>query len=173
MALVVLLKGINVGGHRRFRPSVLAQELKRFGVVNIGATGTFIIRKPVTRTKLRAELQRRLPFEAQVMICSGSDILSLESSDPFAGQPSDKNIVRFVSVLAKKGKLDAALPVSLPSERDWCVRVLQQRGRFVFGVYRREMRTIRYLDQLEKLFGVPVTTRNWNTVQSIVKALRA
>src|SRR5262245_46178092 len=102
MALVVLLKGINVGGHRRSRPSVLAQELKRLDVVNIGATGTFIIRKPIARTKLRAELQRRLPFEAQVMICSGSDILRLDSEDPFTGQPSDKNIVRFVSVLAKK-----------------------------------------------------------------------
>ena len=41
MALVVLLKGINVGGHRTFRP-----------VVNIGAAGTFVIRQPVTRTQL-------------------------------------------------------------------------------------------------------------------------
>jgi hypothetical protein len=60
MALVVLLKGINVGGHRIFRPSILADELKRFDVVNVGAAGTFVVRRTVSRTKLREELIRRL-----------------------------------------------------------------------------------------------------------------
>ena len=41
MALVVLLRGANVGGHRTFRPSTLAGQLKHFGVVNIGAAGYF------------------------------------------------------------------------------------------------------------------------------------
>ena len=82
MALVVFLKGVNVGGHRTFRPSVLAKELKRFDVVNVGAAGTFVIRKAVSRVKLRAELMRRLPFETALMICNGSDILRLASDDP-------------------------------------------------------------------------------------------
>ena len=46
-------------------------------------------------------------------------------------------------------------------------------GRFVFGVYRREMRAIRYLAQLEKVFGVPVTTRNWNTMLAIARILKS
>ena len=58
MALVVLLRGINVGGHRTFRPAALAEQLKHWAAVNIGAAGTFVIRRPVTRTKLRAELAR-------------------------------------------------------------------------------------------------------------------
>jgi len=36
MALVVFLRGINVGGHRTFRPSLLAKELAKFDIVNIG-----------------------------------------------------------------------------------------------------------------------------------------
>lgn len=71
MALVVLLRGVNVGGHRTFRPSVLAKELAALDVVNIGAAGTFVIRQPVTQTRLRTELARRLPFEAEIMICRG------------------------------------------------------------------------------------------------------
>jgi hypothetical protein len=59
MAQVVLLKGVNVGGHRTFRPSVLAKQLERFDVVNVGAAGTFVVRKTVSRTKLRAELLPR------------------------------------------------------------------------------------------------------------------
>jgi uncharacterized protein (DUF1697 family) len=172
MALVVLLKGVNVGGHRTFRPSVLAKTLSRFNAVNIGAAGTFVIRKTVSRMRLHAEMTRRLPFEADVIICSGSDILRMASEDPFAGQPSGPNIVRFVTVLAKRRRLSLQVPLSLPSVGEWCLRVLSREDRFVFGVYRREMKAIKYLGQLEKVFGVSVTTRNWNTILAVAQILK-
>ena len=96
MALVVFLRGVNVGGHKTFRPAALAKELTALDAVNIGAAGTFVIRRPPTRAKLRAELKRRLPFETEVMICEGRDILRLISQDPFAGQLEAPDIVRFV-----------------------------------------------------------------------------
>lgn len=65
-----------------------------------------------------------------------------------------------------------AVPLNLPSARDWCVKVLAQQDRFVLGLYRRQMRTIGCLRQLEKIFGVPVTTRNWNTILAIVRVLK-
>jgi uncharacterized protein (DUF1697 family) len=34
------------------------------------------------------------------------------------------------------------------------------------------MKTIRYLGQLDKIFGVPATTRNWNTITAIAKILQ-
>jgi len=40
VALVVFHRGVNVGGHRTFRPSVLARGQSDYGVVNVGATGT-------------------------------------------------------------------------------------------------------------------------------------
>jgi len=64
MAAVVFLRGVNVGGHRTFRPTVLARELSDYEVVNIGATGTFVIWKPGCVARFRAELLRKLPFEA-------------------------------------------------------------------------------------------------------------
>jgi uncharacterized protein (DUF1697 family) len=102
MALVVFLRGVNVGGHKTFRPSMLAEQLKDYNVVNVGAAGTFVIRKPISQVQLRAELLRRLPFEAEVMICNGHDLISLASGDPFAGEPPRPDVVRFVSVLAKR-----------------------------------------------------------------------
>ena len=170
--LVVLLRGVNVGGHRTFRPSVLAKELKRFDVVNVGAAGTFVIRNTVRRAKLRAEMMRRLPFETDVMICDGSDILRLASDDPFAGQPSAPDIVRFVSVLAKRRQPSPPVPLNFPSAGEWGLRILTCQNRFVCGLYRREMRAISYLGQLEKVFGVPVTTRNWNTILAIARILK-
>jgi uncharacterized protein (DUF1697 family) len=140
--------------------------------VNVGADGTFVFRKPVSRVELRAEMMRRLPFEAEVMICSGSDILRLASSDPFAGQPSGPNIVRFVSVLARRRPALPRVPLNLPSDGEWGLSILGHQDRFVFGLYRREMKAISYLGQLEKIFGVPVTTRNWNTILTVVRVLK-
>ena len=42
---------------------------------------------------------------------------------------------------------------------------------FVFGVYRRHMKVIGYLGRLDRLFGVPITTRSWNTITAIAKVL--
>ena len=173
MPLVVLLKGVNVGGYRTFRPSLLAKQLERFDVVNIGAAGTFVVRKPVSRTSLRAEIARRLPFDADVMICSGSEIIRLASDDPFAGQTSDREVVPFVSVLSKRPRSLGVMPMSFPTAGEWGVRVLGCQDRLVYGVYRREMKAISYLGQLEKVFGVSVTTRNWSTILAIARVLKS
>src|ERR1700732_1705150 len=102
MALAVLLRGGNVGGHRTFRPTMLAEQRKHLDAVNIGAAGTLVIRRPVTRAQLRAELSRRLPFETEMMICQGREIVWLMSQNHFASQPVRPDIVRFVSVLSRR-----------------------------------------------------------------------
>lgn len=173
MALVVLLRGVNVGGHKTFRPSVLAKELKRYDVVNIGAAGTFVVKSAVGKTELRAELARRLPFETEVIICKGSDVLRLTASDPFAGQPSGKDVVHFVSVAAKRARNLPDVPVNLPTTGKWGVRIIAFQDQFIVGMYRRDMKAISYLGGLDKLVGCPVTTRNWNTMLAISKALSA
>jgi uncharacterized protein (DUF1697 family) len=172
MALIVFLRGVNVGGHRTFRPSILARKLSKYDVVNVGAAGTFVVRKPGSRTKFRAELLRELPFETEVVLCNGRDLIRLEMENPFASEPSPPDIVRFVSILSRAGGLRTTLPVAFPPDGEWLVRVIGSQERFVFGVYRRHMKTIGYLGQVDKLFGVPATTRNWNTILTIVRILR-
>jgi uncharacterized protein (DUF1697 family) len=172
MALVVFLRGVNVGGHRTFRPSVLAKELSDYGVVNVGAAGTFVVRKPGPRAKFRAELLRKLPFEAEVVLCDGRDLIRMEMENPFGAEPSGPDIVRFVSILSKADRGLAFIPCALPPRGEWFVRVIASKKRFVFGVYRRHMKTIGYLGQIDKLFGVRATTRNWNTIIAIVQILR-
>jgi len=171
VALVVLLRGVNVGGYRAFRPTVLAEQLKHLDAVNIGATGTFVIRKPVRRTELHVEVERRLPFDAKIMICQGRDIIRLQSHDIFAGHPVRSDIVRFVSVLSRLPRSASQLPMNFPSRGKWLLKVLARDGRFVFGLYRRHMKVISYLRTLDRVFGVPATIRNWNTISAIAKVL--
>jgi hypothetical protein len=76
-----------------------------------------------------------------------------------------------VSVLAKRPRLLPALPLSLPPGDEWLLKIVAVDGRFAFGMYKRVMRVIAYLSQLEKRLGVSATTRNWNTITAIVKIL--
>jgi uncharacterized protein (DUF1697 family) len=171
VALVVLLRGVNVGGHRTFRPKMLAEQLTHLDAVNIGAAGTFVIRRPVTRARLRAELTQRLPFDTEIMIGEAREMAGLMSRHPFANQPVRPDIVRFVSVLARRLSPTLSLPICLPSTDKWLLKILATEGQFVFGVYRRHMKVIGYLGKIDQLLGVPATTRNWNTVAAIAKVL--
>jgi uncharacterized protein (DUF1697 family) len=171
VALVVFLRGVNVGGHRTFRPTILAKQLHHLNAVNIGAAGTFVIRKPVSRAQLRREISSQLPFSAEIVVCSGREIVNLASCDLFAGHAIRPDVVRFVSVLSRRPRLVPPLPLQLPPAGKWLMKVLTREGPFVVGLYRRQMKAIGYLGSLDRLFGVPVTTRNWNTITAIAKVL--
>jgi uncharacterized protein (DUF1697 family) len=173
MALVIFLRGVNVGGHRTFRPALLARQLKGLDVVNIGAAGTFVVRAPASQARLRDELRRRLPFETEVVICKGRDLLDATARRPFGDGPARPDVVRFVSVLTGRPRLTRPIPVALPTGGKWLLRILALDGRFAFGQYRRDMRTIGLLDAIDRILGVPVTTRNWNTIGAVIEVLRS
>ena len=174
MRWVVFLRAVNVGGTNRCQPAQIAKQLAKFGVVNIGAVGTFVVREEVDESVLRAALARKLPFKCEIMICPAKAVIDLMRREPFANQSSGPDVVRFVNVLAKP--LHSSLvtrhsSLCLPSSDDWLLKIISIQDRFVLGLYRRQMKAISYLGKLEKLLGVPATTRNWNTFQKVVKIL--
>ena len=172
MALIVFLRGINVGGHRAFRPTVLAKELDIYDAVNVGAAGTLVIRKPGLRAKFLADLRRKLPFEATVCFCDGRDLIRLEMLKPFGTEPPPADVVQFVSILSEAER-NVSLPIALPEAGEWLVRIIGSKNRLVYGVYRRHMKTIGCLGQIDKLFGAPATTRGWNTILSVLRILKS
>jgi uncharacterized protein (DUF1697 family) len=188
MRWVVFLRGVNVGKANRCQPAVIARQLSRLGVINIGAVGTFVVRENVSESILRAAIANELPFKCEIMICAARDIMKLASTDPFAGHPSGSDITRFVNVLAKPlpnvrcrshqtGNLKhqtselPSLPLCLPSADDWLLKIIAIENQFVLGLYRRQMKAIGYLGKIEKLFGMPATNRNWNTIVKIAQIL--
>src|SRR6266404_6146255 len=136
MRWVVFLRGVNVGKANRCQPAVIASQLSRLGVINIGAVGTFVVREDVSESALRAAIAKKLPFKCEIMICPARDIIKLASKDP------------------------------------WLLKVIAIREKFILGLYRRQMKAIGYLGKIEKLVGVPATTRNSKTIEKIVKLLR-
>src|SRR4029077_6112486 len=164
MRWVVFLRAVNVGKANRCQPAQIAKEPAKFGLVNIGAVGTFVVREDVSESVLRNAIAKKLPFKCEIMICPARDIMNLASKDPFSQHPSGPDITRFVNVLHKRPRAPPSLPLSLPSDEDWLLKVIAIQDRFVLGLYRRQMKAISYLGKIEKLLGVPVTNRNWNTI---------
>jgi uncharacterized protein (DUF1697 family) len=168
---VVFLRAVNVAGTNRCRPVEIAKQLARFDVINIGAVGTFVVRKEVSESILRAAIVRQLPFQCDIMICSARDVVRLTAKDPFPRQLSGPDIVRFVSVAARRLDRLPSLAFSLPSEDDWLLKIIAIQDRFVLGLYRRQMKAINYLGKIEKQLGVPLTTRNWSTIEKVAAIL--
>ena len=173
MALVVFLRGMNVGGWRAFRPSTFAKQLADFDTVNVGSAGTFVVRKPGSHAKLLAAFRFYLPVPATIAACEGSDLIRLEAEQPFDTKPLCADQVRFVSILSKDGTGNVSPPVFIPNEGNWFVQIQGRNGRFVFGRYRREMKTITYLGEIDELFGAPATTRSWSTILSVLRILKS
>lgn len=173
MPQVIFLRGVNVGGHKTFKPSILAKELAHLDAVSIGAAGTFVIRKTISQSALRAEVLRKLPFEPQLMICRASEVLDLAAADPFAKHSSTKGVTFYVTIAAKPFKADVRLPITQPGGEQWQVKIIGIIGQFVLSLHRRVGKRLIYPNEVvEKMFGVGATTRNWNTILAVCKTAR-
>jgi uncharacterized protein (DUF1697 family) len=183
MALIVFLKGVNVGGNRVFRPSLLVRELAHLGAVNVGAAGTFVIRERISQPQLRAELVGKLPFRADLVICRDREVLDLAGVDPYPEDACFTGLRRFVSVLEKRPRTLPGLPLRAarraqdrfnPGDDEWEINIVRVTGRFVLSFWRRlgggflEPNGV-----VEKKFGVLSTTRTWNTMCAIRDVLNA
>src|SRR5438105_1158544 len=148
MALVIFLRGVNVGGHKAFQPSALAREMAHLDVVSVGAAGTFVVRKAVSAAQARGEVIRRLAFEAELMICRSREVLDLAAGTPFPDEQLTADVIRYVTVLAKRPRTLPTLPILQPADGAWQVKVIGIRGRFGLSLHRRMGRTLVYPNEV-------------------------
>ena len=178
MRWVVFLRAANVGKHNRFQPSVLAKQLPKFGVINVGAVGTFVIREDVDEKTLRSAIVRKLPFKCDVMICRAKEIVDLVRDNPLKNERTDDDRRVFLTVMSKppvsSGRQSLALPFYAPTKENWEVKIVQIKGMLALSLCRRLRENPLYPNQvIEKNFGVATTTRSWNTIEKVAKILKA
>ncbi len=171
MPSVVFLRAVNVGGTNRCQPAQIAKELAKFGVVNIGAVGTFVVRENVSESALRAAIAKKLSFKCEIMICTAKQIVDLAKENPFNGDRGN-DIDAHVSIMAKPPAKVPALPIYVPSKDKWEIKIARAIGPAVLSLRRKVPNGRLYPNQIvEKQFGVAATTRSWNTIGRIAKIL--
>ena len=171
MPSVVFLRAVNVGGTNRCQPALIAKQLAKFGVVNIGAVGTFVVRENVSESALRTAIAKKLPFKCEIMICPARQIVDLSKANPFKGELGN-DIDAHVSIMAKRPAKLPDLPIYAPSKDKWEIKIVDVIATAVLSLRRKVKDGRLYPNQIvEKLFGTPATTRTWNTIEKVAKVL--
>ena len=172
MHWVVFLRAANVGKNNRFQPAQLVKDLADFEVVNVGAVGTFVVRKNVSEQKLRAAFARKLPFECEIIICPAKTIVDLARDNPLAGLIAD-DVEGYVTLLAAAPARAAAFPICVPDQKNWVVKLVELKDLAVLSLRRKIPGRFYPNEVVEKKLGVAGTTRNWNTIEKVLKILQS
>jgi uncharacterized protein (DUF1697 family) len=168
--LVLFMRAVNVGGHQMFKPAQLARELSTFETVNIGAAGTFVVRRPPGAAALAAEVRRRLPFDTDLMICPAREIIA--AAGELAMLPVVEGARPMLTVLARRPAAIPGLPIARPAGEGWELRLERVTSRYAWTLYRPLGSRPPNLNALvEKVLGVSGTTRNANTLAAIQKVI--
>lgn len=169
VATIVLLRAVNVAGHAVVRPKEVAARLQKFDVTSIGAAGSFLVRRPPPPVRLTEAFRKALGFETEVILLPVPELAELLDEGPAEWRSPPAGTRRFLTFLAADPLRLPNLPLVEPAGTGWHLRVVDRHG--------RSLRTIRKLPTstpwtypnpvIEKAFGVPATTRGWETLDEI------
>jgi uncharacterized protein (DUF1697 family) len=162
VASVAFLRAVNLGG-KTLRTTGLAEVL---GLVNVGAAGTFVALDGRSRSELEGAIRARLPFQTEVLTCTGPELLALLEEAPFGRGPAP-DAQRFATLLARAPS-PLRLPLEQPEGRDWEVRIVAVAGRWVLSLRRPGGARALYPNAVvERAFGAAATTRGWATLAAV------
>ena len=171
--LVALLRGINVGGHHKVPMAELKTLLTNLGCDNVKTilnSGNIVFE---TKKKDIAGLERTIElalsehfgFPIPVIVIPQNQISELVNDDPFANVEIHKNIRLYVSFLKEPSTTKLKLPYI---SNDKAFTIIGLSDKFIVSVLDiTTSNTPKGMEDLEKLFGKNITTRNWNTIVKI------
>ena len=169
---IALLRGINVGGHKKVPMGDLKAHMEQAGYADIQTllnSGNVIFDQGSlsgTESELEHFLESWFGFEVPVIIRDEKAFHDLLASDPFKDETATKDTRFYISFL--KHKPEQHIESNWTSE-DGAYKVLKVTDHHVISVLDVSMKqTTKAMEVLESFYGkVNVTTRNWNTLVKI------
>jgi uncharacterized protein (DUF1697 family) len=172
--LVALLRGINVGGHKKVPMAQLREVLEGAGFQDVRTyvqSGNVVLSAPPRRTPaavgrdIETAIEAAFGFEVAVVTRTRDEIAALVDEDPL-GEVADNPTYRVVVFLADpldRDRLAGVDPDSFAPEafllRDREIVMWAPNGQ-------RDSRLVKTLT--EKRTGVVGTARNWRTVEKLL-----
>ncbi|MCA8977553.1 MAG: DUF1697 domain-containing protein [Planctomycetes bacterium] len=176
-AFVALLRGINVGGHKRVPMAALRAlcgELGWHEVATYIQSGNVVFherdRPDALAATLSAAIEGRFGFPVPVIVCSGKDWLRFAEDSPFPDAEAERpNLLHLglAAVAPRKTAPADLLPYCTAGER------VAVRGAALWIDYRDGVARSKLTPAvLDRVVGAPVTARNWKTVRAIAAMVR-
>lgn len=166
--LIALLRGINVGGHHKVPMAALAKAMEQLGCSGISTllnTGNVLFNAPgetLSETAIEIHLQNVFGFPIPVILRTFDELSELVQTDPFKDVTVTKDTRLYVTFLKNKPTTALQLPYF---SADRSFQIISVSSTAVLSILDLSIgKTVKGMDDLEKLFGKEVTTRNWNTV---------
>ena len=172
MRFVALLRGINVGGNVLVKMTDLKKELEKTGFTNVKtllASGNVVFdssQKDARKnaTTIEATLEKKYGRCIRTIVRTINDLVQLDKAQPFRGVEVTKNTRLYVTFLNEK----PAKHLKTSSKFFRVVKTCPFEVCTVL-VLTPDRGSLDLMSLLEKHYGADITTRNWNTVQKILK----
>ncbi len=174
MTVAAFLRGINVGGHHKVPMAELRDKLSEIGCENVRTllnSGNVVFETnqkdiQALETKMENYLSDAFNFPIPVMLRTKDEIASLVNQRPFQNVEMHKDIRLYVSFLKTEPTAELDLPYS---SKDNSYQITSVNNRIICSVLDLSTtKTVKGMEELEKLFGKNITTRNWNTIWKVV-----
>ena len=174
MRYVALLRGINVTGNKMIKMEELRAAFEALGFkrvtsyINSGNLAFDARSSPESRlaSKIEKGIEKRFSMDVQVMVRAQEDIHGILANNPFEGEyASHKEMhVLFLKEPISQEKQD--LIVAALSDHERCVF----RGREIYAHLPMGVaESLLGRGLVEKKAKVPVTARNWRTVEKLAE----
>lgn len=174
---VAFLRGINVGGHHKVPMADLRQEMEKLGyrkVTTLLNSGNIIFDAPADdpdhlEKTISGHLEKVFGFPIPTLVRKAKTLEELYNEDPFQKIEVTKDIRLYVSFLKNSPSMDLPLPWA---STDHSYRILKVRDKTILSVLDLAVsNTPKAMEALERFFGREITTRNWKTVERVMKKL--
>jgi uncharacterized protein (DUF1697 family) len=176
---VAFLRAINVRGHALVKMTDLCAAFQSAGCKNATSfiqSGNVIFDSATTDTtplfrKIHSKVRALAGGDPQIVYRSVDDLEALARTNPFDGLEGDRLLKLYVVFLAAKPSKRPRLPIEDAKER---LEAIGRTGLDVMLVSRRKPSGMYGFPNafVEQAFGVPATSRNWNTVRKILERAR-
>jgi uncharacterized protein (DUF1697 family) len=174
---VAFLRGINVGGHKLIKMDQLVRIFTDAGFKNVRTyiqCGNVIFEsrsanKASLTKKIEKALRETLGYEVTVVLRTLSELESIVTRNPFKRRASGTDVMQCVVFLADEPVNKKQIPIISTTEN---LEVFEVADGAVFTIARRKKNGWFGFPNnfVEKQFGVAGTTRQWSTVNKILKA---
>lgn len=167
---IALLRGINVGGHKKFPKVEQLAILNELGLINPKVylhTGNWIFETSETKENLTLKISKAITekygWEVPVLVKTPSEIERILQNCPFSEEKKAKSYFVILSEKPNYNLLKEVSTIQYPNEEiiiiDNCIYFYASKG---YGRTKFNMNTF------ENKLNVKATSRNYNTITKII-----
>lgn len=172
MKYVAFIRGINVGG-KQMKMEKLREMLAQLGFTDIKtilASGNAVFETEPSDTlknTIEQAIVETFGYSASIILRTRDEIQAIAANNPFQNIEVTKQTRLYVTFLSETPT--NTLPIPYTDSNYQILRVTDGEIYSVLTVT-PERGTTDAMAILEKTFGKNITTRNWNTIEKVVKA---